>query len=174
MDLYWVSYQLKFDFIYIFFIVCKTSTVSIMSHEIQPLIMDISPSQLLNFGEVWKELLKQKVGIIFTIANEKNVSFKGLLNEFIPEAFDNKDLWESNYILDNDESGSSAICNTIQPPKKKLTIKKISSKSISNNPTDIVSELGSMEKVNVQTKTKIRIKKNTQSTKTIFIKKKVK
>ena len=49
------------------------------------------------FSDIRKELLKEKVNIIFKIANEKKLDFHKLLEEFIPEAFENRDIWEKDY-----------------------------------------------------------------------------
>ena len=59
--------------------------------------MEFSNNQFKAFSDIWKELLKEKVNIIFKIANEKKVDFHKLLEEFIPEAFENRDIWEKNY-----------------------------------------------------------------------------
>ena len=62
-------------------------------------IMNITASQLETFGDVWKELLRQKVRIIHEISQHKSVDFKELLMEFIPEAYKHTDVWEHDYII---------------------------------------------------------------------------
>jgi len=64
--------------------------------------MNVTPKQIETFEYVWKELLKQKINIIYTISQEKNENFKELLQEFVQEAFQHIELWKDNYIIDTD------------------------------------------------------------------------
>ena len=66
-------------------------------------IMDVTSKQLETYGDVWKQLLKHKIEIIYKISIDKKQNFKDLLTEFIPEAFDNKELWEDEYIINECE-----------------------------------------------------------------------
>ena len=60
-------------------------------------IINITPTQLKNFGCVWKELLKQKVAIVHKVAKYKQVDFQSLIDEFIPEAMEYKEVWNDLY-----------------------------------------------------------------------------
>jgi len=59
--------------------------------------MEFSNKQFKAFSDIWKELLKEKVHVVFMIANDQRVDFYKLLEEFIPEAFENRDIWEKDY-----------------------------------------------------------------------------
>ena len=74
-------------------------------------IMDISSSQLENFECVWKELLKQKIDILYKISHEKNENFLSLMNQFLPEAFDYKNIWEDKYILPSNNLSENKTTN---------------------------------------------------------------
>ena len=102
--------------------------------------LEVTNNQLKGFTEVWKQLLKQKVKIVFEISKEKNEDFLELLKEFVPEAFENEDLWKDEYILKPTEKINieKTVNQTIinennnkeaQPKKKKIMkIKKKSKK----------------------------------------------
>ena len=75
--------------------------------------MEITQTQLDNYNTVWFQILTQKVQIIYDIALFKKVNFIELLEEFVPEAFDHKKLWEHKYIL------------TFSTKPKKFIIKKM-------------------------------------------------
>jgi len=94
---------------------------------INPHVMNITGKQLETFGDVWKELLKQKVNIIHQISLTQGEDFDNLLTEFLPEAYDNKELWDklfiSNKSSDSNPSTEKIIdtCSVnIDKPSSKL------------------------------------------------------
>ena len=75
--------------------------------------MDVTPSQLQTFGDVWQQLLVQKVGIIYQISQYKKVEFTSLLEEFIPESLEHKDLWASKYIISTSDIKNESDCSKL-------------------------------------------------------------
>ena len=61
--------------------------------------ININVEQLANFNEVWKELLKQKVKIVYEISKHKKCDFQELLKEVLPEAFIYAHIWKDQYII---------------------------------------------------------------------------
>ena len=90
-------------------------------------ILEIQGKDVKNFESVYKELIRQKVGIIYKIAQEKNENFINLLNEFVPEANDFSEVWENEYIFNNKNS------NTKDKPKKLILNKKVVLKNNNNS-----------------------------------------
>jgi hypothetical protein len=89
-----------------------------------PNILNVTSKQLETFGDVWKELLKQKINIIYKISIDKNEDFQKLLEEFVPEAFDNKELWENVYMInESKECVTESTENKYLKPKEKIKIK---------------------------------------------------
>ena len=62
-------------------------------------IISINSDDLDGFNNIWKKLLKQKVRIVYEIANDKKYDFNKLLEEVCPEAIKNRDLWENDFII---------------------------------------------------------------------------
>ena len=91
-------------------------------------VISINPVQLKGFNDVWKEILKQKVRIVYEISKHKEYNFEKLLKEVLPEALDNKSLWEDNYIKTNVSKSSGETSK-----KKSFKIKKKISNEEYNN-----------------------------------------
>lgn len=126
--------------------------------------IDVSKSAMQGFNSVWNQVLVVKVKIIYDIAQNKGISFKNLLNEFIPEAFEHKELWHNDFILDED---------TFFPEKTKKK-KKIKFQKKINFVKSLTGETSS-EGTNkiAKKKKKIIIKKNTNGSTTKQKKKKI-
>jgi hypothetical protein len=60
--------------------------------------MNVTSKQLDHFSHVWKEILKQKIKILYTISTDKKEDFEELIEEFVPEAFEHEELWRDDYI----------------------------------------------------------------------------
>lgn len=85
--------------------------------------MEFSDKQMKTFSDIWNELMKQKIKIIYEIAKEKREPFNNLLEEFVPEALDNKDLWISDYTNVEELFNESSVSIT-KTKTKKIIIKK--------------------------------------------------
>jgi len=87
-------------------------------------MISISKDDLEGYNKVWHELLKRKVKILYDIALLKKVSFDDLINEFLPEATQYKDIWSQDYIMDLSNKPSIKNIHDKNPPRKKIYIKK--------------------------------------------------
>ena len=72
-------------------------------------IMDVTSKQLDSFSHVWKEILKQKIKILYSLSMDKEEDFESLIEEFVPEAFEHEDLWRHDYIKTNTYSQKPTI-----------------------------------------------------------------
>lgn len=59
--------------------------------------MPYTKSAQKNFEEIWKDLLKIKIKIIFNLSIQTNKNFIDLLENELPEAFEYKEIWEKDY-----------------------------------------------------------------------------
>ena len=87
----------------------------------------VSNSKLKGFGDVWNELLKYKVAILYKISLKQNQDFNSLLNQFLPEALKFKNIWEDDYILKDKKSSSTDSPNkiTFKKPYKVKIVKSL-------------------------------------------------
>jgi len=114
--------------------------------------MEVTSTQLENFADVWKQLLRQKVKIVSEIARHKQVDFYELLKEFIPEAFEHKNVWEQDYVLPN---------TTQTPPSSSKSKKLKIMKPTSHISCSISSASSTSSSDNTTKKLRINIKKTT-------------
>ena len=98
-------------------------------------IINITPTQLKNFGCVWKELLKQKVAIVHKVAKYKEVDFQSLIDEFIPEAMEYKEVWNDLYFentsLSTHSQSKPAIEAIIEESTVESTLNEVKNTPIS-------------------------------------------
>jgi len=85
-------------------------------------VLEFEVKDVTKFESVYKELIRQKVGIIFKIAQEKNENFSDLLDEFVPEARDFSEVWQNEYIFENKKLNTNSVFT--EDTAKKLTLKK--------------------------------------------------
>ena len=130
--------------------------------------IQLSEASMKGFNHVWLQLLKIKVKVLYDIAQHKQCNFRELIDEFIPEALENRSHWENDYILDANFFGEH-----IENEKQKRTISKTKKK------IDFVNSLTDdalMPKTIKKKRKKIVIKKNnkgsTNKKKKIIIRKK--
>ena len=98
-------------------------------------ILELKGKDIKNFESIYKELIKQKVGIIYKIAQEKNENFIHLLDEFVPEARDFSEVWEHEYIFESKKLNTNTVF-TEDTTKKKLVLNKIKKNNNSIEETD--------------------------------------
>lgn len=101
-------------------------------------ILELKGKDIKNFESVYKELIKQKVGIIYKIAQEKNENFSDLLDEFVPEARDFSEVWENEYIFESKKLNTNTVFteDTTKKLTKKLVLNKIKKNNNSIEETD--------------------------------------
>ena len=127
--------------------------------------IQLTDSSMKGFNHVWQQLLIIKVKVLYEIAQNKNCSFRELIDEFIPEAIQNRELWEKDYLLDENFFGKQII-----KPKERKSVEQIQKK------IDFVNDLTGSISPKKKKRKKIVIKKgsktnSTKKKKKIIIKK---
>ena len=112
----------------------------------------LTDSSMKGFNHVWQQLLIIKVKVLYEIAQNKKCSFRELIDEFIPEAIENRELWEKDYLLDENFFGKH-----INKQKERKTAEQIQKK------IDFVNDLTSDVSPKKKKRKKIVIKKGSKN-----------
>lgn len=60
--------------------------------------MPYTKSAKVNFENIWKDILKIKIKILYDVSNTKNIDFKELIKNELPEANEFKEIWEKDFV----------------------------------------------------------------------------